>query len=271
MSRTILFKINLTLLCLINFSLASFETGRMPPAFLALGSSGIARTQAIFFNNNPALLVFGSQNEINLQYRNFYNITQLNEFALSFNAHVKGVPLGLFVSQFGDRNYKEHQLSLALAYSFYKRLAVGILFHNYFLQIRNYRHYRSFGLTVAVHLQVFSWLNLASAFVNLNEPSLSAQKGDIPVYLINGLELKLFPRASLNLDLVKDDRYDFDYRAGFAYQLNKMFSILTGFRQQVHTFSFGLLFKRKVVSICYALEYHPHIGVSNALSVAYFF
>jgi len=46
---------------------ASFEPGRLPPAYLALGSSGIASTQAPFFNVNPALLAFGSQSELNLQ------------------------------------------------------------------------------------------------------------------------------------------------------------------------------------------------------------
>ncbi len=250
---------------------ASFEPGRLPPAYLALGSSGIASTQAPFFNINPALLAFGSPSELNLQYRNFYNISQLNEFGLSFNTRIKGLPFGLFVSQFGDKNYKEQQAALAVSFTIYERLNIGFLFRNYFLQIKNYGQYYSYGLTAALHLRILSWLNLASVFGNFNEPKLTNQSKDIPVYFIQGIQIEVFPGAQLTLDLFKDERYEFDYRAGLSYQLNKMFKVLAGFRQQIHSFSFGIIFTRKFVTLSYALEIHPNLGASNAVAVGYHF
>jgi len=250
---------------------ASFEPGRLSPTYLALGSSGVASTYAHFFDINPALLSFSSKSELSLQYRNFYNISQLNEFGLSFNTRLRRFPMGIFVSQFGDKNYKEQQAALAFSFTFYKRLSIGFLFQNYFLQIKNYGQYYSFGLTASLHLRILSWLNLASVFGNFNEPKLTKQSKDIPVYFIQGIQIEVFPGARLSLDLFKDERYDFDYRAGFSYQLNKMFNVLAGFRQQIHSFSFGIVFKRKFVTISYALEIHPNLGASNAIAVGYYF
>ncbi len=265
------FKMILFLLLLSQTIRASFEPGRLPPAYLALGSSGIASTRTQLFNINPALAASGSQNELFLQYRNFYNISQLNEFGLSLTSHLKGLPIGLFISQFGEKNYREQQAALVLALTFYQRLSVGFLFHNYFLQIKNYGSYYSYGLTAAFHLRIFPWLNMAAVFGNFNEPKLSGQRKDIPVYFVHGLQLQLMPGAELTFDLFKQDGFDFDYRAGLSYQFNQMFTLLAGFRQQVHTFSFGIIFKRKFVSISYALEVHPQLGASNAIAVGYSF
>ncbi|WP_456406864.1 hypothetical protein [Caldithrix abyssi] len=250
--------------------LASFEPGRLPPYYLALGGSGIAGQSGIFFNINPALLALDSKTELCLQYRNFYNISQLNEFGLSFRGRIKGLPFGLFVSQFGDQNYREQQFSLHISGRFFEKFSFGLAIQNYFLQIKKYGNYNAVGLTLGIHVKVLPWLNVASVAGNINEPALSAKKGDIPIYFINGISLKPLPKAQITLDLFKDERFDFDYRIGLTYALNSMFSLMVGFRQQAQTFASGLIFKRKVVSICYALEYHARLGVSNAISVGYF-
>ncbi len=252
------------------FVYASFEPGRLPPAFIGLGSSGIASNQSLFFPNNPALIVFCSRPAFNLQYRNFYSIPQLNEFALSFQKKLKFLPVGMFISQFGDKRYQESQLSLSLAHTLFKRLSLGLQLHSYYLHIKNYGNYQAFGLSLGLHLKVSSFLSIAGVFGNFNEPKFKNNYGKLPVYFTSGLAFQLLPQAQLSLDIFKDELFDFDYRIGLKYQLFKMISFLFGFRQQVHTFSTGIIFKRKIFSFCYALEYHPSLGVSNAVSVAYF-
>ncbi len=266
-----LFKSIVFVLLTLGSVCGSFEPGRLPPAYLALGSSGVASERARFFSNNPALVALVEQNELSLQYRNFYNIAQLNEFGLSFLGQVKHWPFGLFVRQFGDQNYREQQLAVVLGRTFFKTLALGVAIQSYFLQIKNYGNYQAFGLTLGMQLRLFKWLNLASVVGNINQPKLGPYRGDIPVWFVNGLYLKLLPALHVTFDLFKDERFDFDYRTGVRVKLSRPFTLLFGFRQQVHSFSAGFIFKRKVVSVCYALEYHLNLGVSNAISVGYYF
>ncbi len=251
---------------------ASFEPGKWPCAFLARGSSGIAVSGLENgFVINPALLTDSSANSLSVFYRNYYGLSDLNDFNLTLQWRFFRMPMGGAFGQFGDKNYREQTLIWAMAWSITKHFSLGLALQVFWLNIKHYGQATALGSLLAVHYKISSQLSLATVAGNLNEPRLNGRADAIPVYFDTGLQWKPLQRLSFSLDIFKDDRFDFDFRYGLGYHFVPSIELLAGFRQQTHTFTAGLQIRKMMIHFGYALEWHPELGVSNAIEVTYAF
>ncbi len=262
----------LLVLLFSGFLKAAFEPGRLPCVYLANGSAGIATdADGSYFLVNPAVLAINGVRQLTLHYRNFYGLPHVKATAISFNAQVYKIPLGFAIYQYGEKRYREQQVSFSTAFALNEELVVGVSGRWYYLTISKYGHYSALGIVLGCQWQTFSWLRLAAVTGNINEPHLTSHSDDIPIYFISGLQIRPVEHVWLLVDLFKDNRFAFDYRFGVNYELTKAFTIHIGMRQQSNIFSFGLGFHKKIIAINFALEYHPQLGLSNAVSVGYEF
>ena len=262
----------LVLLAALQLLHASFEPGKWPAAYLARGSSGIAVTGLENgFIVNPALLPWQEGNNISLFYRNYYSLSNLNDFSLAARFRIFEIPLGISFDQFGDRNYHEQTLSFNAAWTFAKNLSFGAAVRLFLLNVRHYRQTSAFGGSLGLHYRFSKKIAVAAVAGNLNEPRLYGRQGNIPVYFSTGLEVEPVKKLSLSFDIFKDNRFDFDFRFGVGYQMFSSIKLLLGFQQQIHAFTAGIQIRKTMVHFGYALEMHPDLGISNAIEVGYVF
>lgn len=191
--------------------------------------------------------------------------------ALGMNFTTSGLPLGFFISQFGTSNYKEQEIRLSSAWHFSPTFAMGGSVNLYFLHIKNYGNQFTVGTTVSLFYRLLPYLNFASVVGNLNEPKLSNERGAIPLYFTMGFEIIPSSAISVSVDIFKDNQFDFAFRYGLRYTINRLLKFFVGFRQQVHTFASGIQLNCNFFHFNYSFEFHPELGMSNAFEVTYAF
>ena len=106
---------------------------------------------------------------------------------------------------------------------------------------------------------------------NLNEPRLGKAKERIPLYFVIGFSIKPTEQAEISLDIVKDQNYDFDYRFGIQYYLQKWLTFIIGFRDAVNNYTAGFSIVKKNLNLGYAFIYDPNLGGSNTINIGYEF
>jgi hypothetical protein len=253
-------------------SLASFENKDQGSAYIASGSSGIAsQNDAFAVFNNPAKIGLSGNANINLFYRNYYGLKEINQISLANHFRFYNLPLGLGISTYGNKLYRETELRSGMAFELIQEIHMGVSFNLYHLDIKNYGSAMGWGFDLALVKDIRYDLTMAFVVSNLNEPKIGSSAERIPAHFGFGLAYHPIKSMDLSFDIIKDDQFDFDYRFGVQYNLNQWLSFMCGFQDLVNSVSAGLKISNDNYNLNYAFQYHPYLGVSNSMSMGYAF
>ncbi len=253
-------------------SFAAFENKGGGSGYIGAGSSGIASNETAFaVILNPAKLAYVRNPEIYLYYRNFYLIQGLDQISLAANLRFGKIPFGFSVERFGNTLYSEYTLSAAGAFEIIDSLSVGCKINFYHLQIKNYSSASSYSISLSAIYKVNKFFRAGFIYENITESVIGAARQKLPVNMALAFSFNPLPQIELNFDIFKDNRFDFEYRAGLYYSLNNWFKLMAGFRSLVNSYSGGIELKKYGFDFIYALVWHASLGVSNTLSVGYEF
>ncbi|MBN1406903.1 MAG: hypothetical protein JW956_03900 [Calditrichaceae bacterium] len=253
-------------------SIASFEHKDQGSENVASGSCGIASCNnafAIFIN--PAKIGLSGNPAVNLFYRNYYGLKDINQMSLASHFSIFKMPLGLGISTFGNKLYRETELRAGVGVELIQQIRLGVSLNLYHLDIKNYGSAIGWGFDLAALKAINDEITMAFVVSNLNEPKIGAVKERIPAYFGFGLAYRPLSIIELNLDIIKDDQFDFDYRFGVQYNVNQWFSVICGFRDLVNSVSAGLKITNNNYNLNYGFQYHPQLGGSNSMSIGYAF
>jgi hypothetical protein len=251
---------------------ASFEFKGYGSTYTAGGSAGIASFQnefGIFLN--PAKLTRATGLQVNLFYRNYYGISDLNQITLGSQFLINKLPFGFGISRYGSKIYSETEIRLGTGINIFEAIHFGISLNTYHLEIQNYGSTIGVGFDISALYSITP--NLTSAFVisNANEPKLGKISERIPAYFALGVSYKIFADTEICFDVVKDAEFDFDYRFGINYSFKNWLTLILGYRDQVNSFSTGFNLGKNQLTLGYAFVYHPLLGGSNSISMGYAF
>jgi hypothetical protein len=253
-------------------SIASFEHKDQGSEYIAAGSCGIASfNDAFAIFNNPAKIGMSDNAVINLFYRNFYGLKEINQISLASHFHIFSLPLGLGISTFGNKLYKETELRTGITIEIIQQIRIGVSLNLYHLNIKNYGSSMCWGFDLAMIKNISEEIIMAFVVSNLNEPKINRVAERIPTHFSFGLAYHPVTDTELNFDIVKDDKFDFDYRFGIQYNMSSWLSLLCGFRDLVNSISTGLKISKDNYNLNYAFQYHPQLGGSNSMSIGYAF
>jgi hypothetical protein len=253
-------------------SIASFEHKDQGSENIASGSSGIASyNDAFAVFNNPAKIGVSGNSKINLFYCNYYGLKDINQMSLASHFSIFNLPLGLGISTFGNKLYRETELRTGVNFEVIQQIHFGVTLNLYHLDIKNYGSAMCWGFDLAAMKDINEKVTMAFVVSNLNEPKIGSANERIPTHFGFGVAYHPAHSMDLNLDIVKDDQFDFDYRFGVQYNTNQWLSILCGFRDLVNSVSAGLKISNSNYSLNYAFQYHPQLGGTNSMSVGYAF
>ncbi len=251
---------------------AAFEDRGFSSHYLARGSTGIAAhdsTFAIFLN--PSVLGDSPYRKVDLFYRNFYGLPDLNQIALSVSFPDLIIPIGIGLSQYGGKLYSEMLLRLGTGFLLFPKMHLGLHANGYFLSVQNYGNSQSFGLGISGFYQ---WnKNLSTGFMidNVNAPTIGQAREALPITMIVGASYTFTDDLQFHMDIFKEDRSAFDYRLGVEYILSSWLQFSAGFQTEVPIFSTGFALFIAHFDIAYSFQYHGELGVSHSMSVGYEF
>ena len=251
---------------------ASFENKGSGSGYIGAGSSGIASDETAFsVFINPAKLSFINKSEIVLYYRNFYLIKGLDQVSLAANLRFGKIPFGFAVDRFGNDLYSEYAVSAAGAFEIIDSLSIGCKINFYHLQIKNYNSASSYTVSLSAIYKVTKSFRTGFIYENITENTIGSAAEKLPMNMALAFSFNPISQIELNFDIFKDNRFDFEYRAGLYYFLNKWFKLMAGFRSSVNSYSAGFEIKKYGFNFIYAFAWHSVLGVSNTLSVGYEF
>lgn len=272
-----MFKSKFLIVVLISFlyvltCTAAFEIKPQGVDNFSSGSSGIAVNNtafAVFINPAITGLIYNSG--INVFYRNFYGIKEINQISLAGHFHLFRLPVGAGISTFGNQLYRETELRAGTAIELLQQIHMGISCNLYYLDIQNYGSAMSLGFDFAFIKKINDFISAGFVLSNLNEPDIGNTGESIPARYSFGFAYQPLKNSVLSFDIVKEDNYNFDYRFGVRYNLNSWLTFMTGFCDLTNAFSAGIKVSNKDYNVNYGFQYHPDLGGSNSMSIGYAF
>lgn len=251
---------------------AAFEYKGQGSTYLAGGGCGVASldNQFLVFIN-PAKAALGNNAGIDLFYRNFYGIKELNQMSLAATFKLFKIPLAFGINRYGNTLYAENEIQLASAYRFFGDFALGAGISWYMLSVKNYGNAATLGINLSGLYQLNESIRIGFLASNINEPKIGQLKESLPMRYAAAFSYCPLPAVELNFDVIKDADFDFEYRFGFHYQLYDWLSLISGFRDSINHFSLGFGLRRQRFNVIYSFEYHPELTYNNSITVGYYF
>lgn len=246
---------------------ASFDTRK---GARALGMAGAFTGQsnspdAVFYN--PA----GLWQLASLSGQGFYS-APFNLRELTTASFVVALPIAsgssaASVESFGFDLYRETSLAASYALAFRQRWAVGVNVRYHHVTIRSAGSASTLGVDVGALIKPHTIVQFGFMARNLNKPSIAGES--LPQVLVFGTSLCPVDRLTVNVDVYKDWRFPTDVRAGMEFQLHRTLAVRMGIGREPSRVSAGMGIDFTLGQLDYALDIHPELGITHAVSASF--
>ena len=143
-------------------------------SFLGNGSSGVAsRNRAFSIFINPAKIADLNQADIEIYYRNYFGLKDLNQISLANHFRIGNVPFGLGITRYGNKLYNETEIRAGSAIRLSNDIFFGISINAYHLKIENYGNAVSWGFDLAGIYKLTNFLSTGFVLSNLMRQAYS--------------------------------------------------------------------------------------------------
>ncbi|MBN1632945.1 MAG: hypothetical protein JW917_02120 [Ignavibacteria bacterium] len=248
-----------------NVSNAQFENTDAGARAAALNGSftSIADNSiAVFYN--PSGLAQLTNREVSFYYSPApYGLSELSIASFSYAEPTKIGTFGAGVKTYGFDLYREITGLVSYGNSFRNKIYYGINLNFYHLNIKNYNSASSFGVDIGTMAYLTSFLKWGFFGKNLTGSKIGESKERITQVYRTGFTIQ--PRTDLlfALEMEKDVKYPFSFRAGFEYTIIEYIDIRAGIGSEPTNFSAGVGFSYSLFQIDYAIQNHPDLGFTH--------
>jgi hypothetical protein len=216
---------------------------------------------------NPAYLPFLERKQIGVSVFNRFEMKELSTRSAFLLLPNRWLDMSLRLSTFG---YDEYQL-IGLQAGFAKKLSerfsigtsVGYVTENSMLKERN-QTYLSADFSLLWRIgDAFEWA--------LTTENLLHTRSSQPGFCSTGINYQLTPTAALLLETEYDSQGFWRVSAGIEYEIVHLLTVRGGFRNNLQTPSMGFAYRLDHWKVDTAFMFHPTLGVSGGIAVAYLF
>jgi hypothetical protein len=248
---------------------AAFEKKEVGASSFAIGNAAVAIDDFIFaIYYNPAALSLSEKVRVAFTVQNYYGISGLNSVDLTTRFSLAGYPFSIAINRFGDQKYHELQFSAGSRIEILKNCALGFSIQCYILSIRNYGQALAWGTNLAVLYRLLPEITIGALVTNLNRPTLSEVKEQLPMTTSLGLCYIPAEDLMLSLEIFQDTRYSAELRFGCSYQVLPLLRIRAGIEDHLDLYSYGIGINMNWINIDYALRTHSVLGISHIATLS---
>ncbi|WP_140936584.1 DNA-binding protein [Sphingobacterium lumbrici] len=264
--------VRVILLLLISIELKAQPFNAAP--YLGMGNTGLARQSVYSIGLNPAGIAGLTNTNVALAYQQHFLSSEIQSRAAYLNIPIKSLGgVGVGVNSYGIAGVSTLSTVRGIyARQFGKQIfsAVGLNYHQFY--IKNYGNDQTFSVDLGLQVNVFPHLVIGALVRNI---SSSKYKEDVDQQISREIGLGLNYVVSDHLSLASDIYYDFrskmNYRGGLEYAFDRRFKIRGGAASNPLHYLAGLGLILNKIQIDIASSFHPKLGTSPQITMAYGF
>ena len=264
-----LFILLIQAVCLFHFGMAGFERTAQPTSAFARAFSGVAMQTESNIWLNPASLSSLSSFHSSIFYSpSPFQLSQLTNYGLLLADDFGVVRAGAAVSSFGFSLYRETTGSLTIANKDLKDFGAGITLSFYHLSIAEYGSALAVALDAGVIYSLNEKLNIGAAMNNVSGASFGGDD-DVPQTILAGISYRVIDNALVNVDLVKDIRYEPTYRASVEFLPHDIVTIRTGIQGEPSRIFGGVGITIVPFTVEYGIATHDELGLTHSIGISF--
>jgi len=255
----------LILLSAINIANAQFENtdvGARPSALNGAFTSVADNSLAVFYNpSGLGQMIF---REVSFNYSPApFGLTELSTAAFSYAEPTNLGTFGAGIKTYGYELYREITGIISYGNNYRNRIFYGINFNFYHLNIKNYNSASAFGVDIGTMAYLTNFLKWGFFGKNLTGSKIGTSGERIAQVFRSGFAVQ--PRNDLlfSVEVEKDVKYPFSFRAGFEYSIMDFIDIRAGVGSEPTNYSTGIGFSYNLFQIDYSLQNHPDLGFTH--------
>jgi len=262
----------LALLFLLSLKLHAQTFNAAP--FLAMGNTGLAQTSLYSISNNPAGVALLDNIQAGAAYQNHFLSSDIQSQAMYL-----AIPItrGNAIAFGGNRYGLKEVSNVVILRGIYAKnfghvfsCAVGLNYHHYY--VRNYDNDQTLSLDLGFQYHVHEQLHIGALARNV---SMSRYRDDILQYIPVEYGLGFCYALSDGLRFASDIYYNtetyFNYRGGLEYRIDAKVFLRGGMASHPAQYFGGIGLGLHKMKIDLASSFHPRLGSSPQLAVAYGF
>lgn len=239
----------------------------------ALGNHTSAISDVFSVSNNQAGIGFLNQFAFGVSARNKFLVKELTVADAAGVFPTKSGVFGLGIHYSGTNLFSERKVGIAFAKSFAERFSFGLQFDYLNISISEYGNKNLFTFEAGLQYYLLPEKLLIGAHVNnplrLTVDDETDEK--LPTVMRFGLNYSPSKKLMLLAEVEKDLDYSPVYKLGIEYRPVEKLSLRGGFNANPFQGAFGIGLNLKKLTIEVASLFHPTLGVSPHLSLAYAF
>jgi hypothetical protein len=238
-----------------------------------LGAEGYSRGNAMVASKNhlgaiyynPAGLTSINNSFLAATYFRLVPVAGFNTVGLNFKSKIKAVHIGTYVDSFGDTDYHENNLGVALAFK-KDRVSIGAKMASTNQKVSNLSN--TFGLIS--ELGMLTELNSKVRIglkVNNYRYFKTLKNANPPTLIALGSEIDLAEKLSINTQI---DHYlgtQTEFRMGMTYRIKEFLSLNSGISPKRKTMHFGCSLNLKPYVFQIGTSNTAGLGFSNQISL----
>jgi hypothetical protein len=218
--------------------------------------------------HNQALLSASKSFCFGINYEDRFNISELGTRTAALIIPAGRTTFGALYSNFGYRDFMRHSLNIACGMNLSGKLLGGIQI-DYFREKMpgNYQSCQMLTFEAGIIVNVSGSVNIG---VHIFNPVPGSLRSDyLPSSLRTGAGVHLNDALFASAELEAGTDRDLIFRTGFDYRAGKTFSVRGGFSSENMSFSIGVGFEYRLVTVDLGFRTHEKLGISSSVSMIF--
>lgn len=262
------------LFCLFLYSSILYGQTFNAAPFQAIGNTGIALTSIYSITNNPAGLT-GLQNmEVAIAYQPNFVSSEISTQAMyiAIPIKIKNV-FGIGMHRYGLATVSSLlTISTAYARSFGDIFSSSVSINYHSFSVKNYGRDQTFSVDLGIQFSVLEELTIGAIFRNIStEMFVDDIEQYIPKEIGLGAKYIISGAIFLSSDVYYDAVQQLNLRGGVSYSIDKLILLRAGASSGPFQYFAGIGLAVNKFSIDCSSSFHPRLGTSPQLALAYVF
>lgn len=138
----------------------------------------------------------------------------------------------------------------------------------YHLSIADYGTATAIAIDVGAVYSLYEGITVGISLHNLNGASFG-DDDDVPHTFLAGISYYLLNNAVVNVDIVKDIRYEPTYRAGVEFSPHEIICIRTGVQGELSRLFGGIGISILPFTVDYGIATHADLGLTHSIGISF--
>lgn len=264
-----LFIIVIQVIVFVQNSLSGFERTSQPTALLSRAFTGAAMYSSDNVWINPASIGRSLEYRAGVYYTpSPFQLEQLSNYGLVLSHALSSVHLAYGLQSFGFSLYKESIGSVSAAVKLSEDFTAGMSLQCCHIAIENYGSSTTAVTDIGAIYSCSELINIGVSLQNLTGSSFGSDD-DLPQTLLSGISFRPDETTSINIDLVKDIRYDLTYRVGIEFTPIEYLTFRCGTDGSSQQLFGGFSVHVSGVQINYGIAIHSELGMTHSFGISF--